>query len=133
MSSPTNKIAQLTEKLRSRLHGNLEDFKPDFVPSKDGRSSDARSTFDRLVQTSITEHGEKEVEAMLVQLDEKSRDIDREAELRIWEMIFGWDATFKERAQSWNEPEKKIYKRALVVRSVYKKEKARKEGKEEEE
>lgn len=125
MSTSTTKIAHLSEKLRSRLHGNLEDFQPDFVPSQSGRSSDARLTFDRLVQRSIAEHGEKAVEAMLTQLDEKARDIDREAELRVWEMVFGFgsDTTFKERAESWHKPEKKIYQRALVVREVYRKEK----------
>lgn len=124
MSTPNNtKTTQLTEKLRSRLHGNVQDFKLNYIP--DSISGDARTMFDRCVEKSIAQHGEKEVEQMLQKLENKVRNVERESELRVWETIFGPENTFKGRAEKWSEREEKVHKRAQVVREVYKKEKGK--------
>ena len=125
--APNSKITDLVEHIRSRLHGDLKDIKRDFNP--DDKSSDARLRFDELVRQNIKKHGEKEVEEMLESYYGKVKDIKREAELRVWEMIYGPKPTFAERAFDWGDQEQYIHMRAQRVKAIHKTVGHAKEGK----
>ncbi|CAD6581440.1 MAG: hypothetical protein ASARMPRED_000615 [Alectoria sarmentosa] len=124
MSTP-NKTADLARTLRERLHGDIKDIHPGFLP--DRWSSDAQTRFDQYVQESLTKRGEQETEKILAKFHNKIRDLEREVEMRIWETIFGPERTFKDKAYQWGEREEKVYARAQRVREVYKREKEAKE------
>ncbi|CAD6587224.1 MAG: hypothetical protein ASARMPREDX12_002783 [Alectoria sarmentosa] len=116
--APNKKIAHLAECLRGRLHGDIRDVKPDFVPGPN-MSSEARVRFDQYVQQAIKKYGEKEVEKILQRFYDKVKDIDHEAELRVWEMIYGPERTFGDRAYKWGDKEEETYRRAQRVRATY--------------
>lgn len=117
-TAPNNKIAHLAECLRGRLHGDIKDIKPDFVPGPN-ISSKARVRFDQYVQQAIKKYGEKEVEKILQLFYDKVKDIDHEAELRVWEMIYGPERTFGDRAYKWGDKEQETYRRTQRVRAIY--------------
>ena len=115
--APNSNITDLVEHIRSRLHGDLKDIKRDFNP--DDKSSDARLRFDELVEQNIKKHGEKEVEEMLQSYYDKVKAIEREAELRVWEMIYGPKPTFAARAFDWGDQEEYTHMRAQRVEAIY--------------
>lgn len=82
-------------------------------------SSEARVRFDQYVEQAIKKYGEKEVEKILQHFYDKVKDIDHEAELRVWEMIYGPERTFGDRAYKWGDKEKETYRRAQRVRAIY--------------
>ncbi|KAL9074859.1 MAG: hypothetical protein Q9161_001997 [Pseudevernia consocians] len=125
--APNSKITDLVEHIRSRLHGDLKDIKRDFNP--DDKSSDARLRFDELVSQNIKKHGEEKVEEMLQSYYGKVKDIEREAKLRVWEMIYGPKPTFAERAFDWSDQEMYNHIRAQRVKAIYKNVDHAKEGK----
>lgn len=119
--APSTKLTHLTERLRNRLHGDIKDIKPNDIIPDDNRSSDARVRFDENIELAIAKYGEKQVEKMLQHYYDKVKDIDHEAELRVWEMMSGPGLTFRDRAFKWGDKEEDTYKRAQRVRDVYKK------------
>lgn len=126
--APSTKITRLAEHLRHRLHGDIKDIKLEYsVPSDE--SGDARVRFDRNIELAITKYGEKAVEKMLQRYYEKVKDVELEAELRVWEMISGPEPTFRDRAFEWGDKQEETHRRAQRVRAVHKRsEKARKEA-----
>ena len=125
--APNSKITDLVMHIRSRLHGDLKDIKRDFNP--DDKSSDARIRFDELVSQNIKKHGEEKVEEMLQSYCGKVKDIEREAKLRVWEMIYGPKPNFAERAFDWGDQEEYIHLRAQRVKAIHKNVDHAKEGK----
>ena len=103
MSTP-NKTADLTRTLRHRLHRDIKDVHPGFVP--EGRSSNARTRFGSVRSREPDKGGgEQETEKILVKSHNKIRDLEREVEMRIWETIFGPERTFKDKADQGSERE----------------------------
>ena len=116
--APSAKILYLADHLRGRLHGDVKDIDPKFVPA-DRTSGNARLRFDEHVERAIKKYGEDEVENILQRFYNKVKDFDREAELRVWEMICGPERTFRDRAYRWGDNEDEMYRRAQRVRAVY--------------
>lgn len=124
--APNEYLFSIARRLRDRLHGKVHDINPDFIIGRD-KSSDARLCFEQHVEQAVKKHGEKEAEKMLECLEGKVKDIVLEAELRVMEMIFGPEFTFRERAFKWGKKEKQTHARAQRVRAINKEEAERKE------